>query len=394
MPTRQQLELEMVRPQVGLDAYNPLTTPLSEREVSVSQISDWMKCRWMYWQKYDQGYQRSARAAAPTLGDAVHFGVALGLLERESSAPSVVRDAVHASLDVWVEDQMESVWGEHPMSQSESGDAEYIHQTLLDEFTDIAEAGKIIAWRALLDIDQREWETVRLADGTPLVEVRFQIEIATPAGPVTFGGTPDWVARHVPTRSVWLWDHKTRGNFQREESEQFNIQAVCYQHLLAMAGLPTVGSITNQIKSEVPKIPEMNKVWRNGKPAMSRARIATDWPTYRAALLQEGLDPSDYETEMKPKLDIRFFERLKAYRSTRTIQTTWEQVVLPNVWEMLSEHRSIHRSMGWMTCQFCEFQDPCQADLAGSDAAYILRTSYTTRSARWNAQPQVLDTPL
>lgn len=344
----------------------------AENEVSYSQVASWLSCRQQYAYRFSEGLEPLAAERRLSRGDAVHYGLALGILK----GPRYIRPAV----EVWKRDQLsaldslpDEIWREASETVNRSA----------------AEA-ELIANRAYEDFGSR-WETVHGPDGSALVELSLSMEIWTPVGAMKMVGTVDWVARDTRTGLVWLWDHKTREQFQPDNSEEVNLQNAIYQYMLLAYGVETVGSVTNQIDANPPTMP---RVLRNG--SVSRARIKCDWKTYAEFCRSVGQDPREYEAEMLPKLDAVFRRPIVAYRSPEQLRRIWNLIVVPVVQE-IAQYRSnpagpdqvanaptwpIVRNLNHRACNGCSVRDVCLAELSGTDADYIRRTRYTSREQR------------
>jgi hypothetical protein len=180
------------------------------------------------------------------------------------------------------------------------------------------------------------------------------------------------VVREKATGMLFLWDYKVRTQLQPEDDEEVNFQFAVYQRILRVDyGVNVVGSICAQVFNELPKEPKLNQ---NG--SMARTDIKTDWPTYSAALVANGLDPNDY-LDMKDKLNGKEFWRLsKAYRKPAELEAVWNEIVLPAVKEMASTKTPMTRTMSAWNCKGCNFRNLCLEGMRGGDVDYIIANDY------------------
>jgi hypothetical protein len=164
----------------------------------------------------------------------------------------------------------------------------------------------------------------------------------------------------------WLTDFKTRGQLQDDSSEETNLQHPVYQYVATANGVPISGSVTFQIINKAPAIPKMNK-----DRTMSRSVIATDWDTYEAALIRNGLNPKLY-LDVKAKLNKEFVRVTRCFRSEEEVSRVWHSIILPAAWEMANGVQPI-RSMGHFTCMNCAVRPICMASLKNYDTQEYLR---------------------
>jgi hypothetical protein len=185
-------------------------------------------------------------------------------------------------------------------------------------------------------------------------------------------GTPDVVLEDLRDGGVWLTDFKVRGTFSPIEDEETNIQHPIYQYLLNHYGVEANGHLTWQIRNDIPHQPAINK-----DGSVSRARIATDWPTYRDAVIAAGQDPMEY-VEMQQKLaDVEFTRITRTYRSLDSARRIWDTVMTPIAKAMHRERKSpAHRSLNAWNCKGCRVKEFCLAELKGEDTEFLLSTSY------------------
>ncbi len=317
---------------------------------SYSRCSTALQCGHLYHLKYELGWRTETRQKAPTLGSWVHAGLeaavrAHPLVSGQPGAP--VRDALRNISGVSVLHDR----NEYPEVEIEGEGA-------MDDLCDLATS---ITHRVIdsAGIADGRWETIEL-DGVPLIE--HKLEVPIPGTDIPFIGIIDWCARDTDTGLVWLIDWKVRGNFNDEESESFDPQMALYQHMLKMHGIEVAGTCTYQIRNRELAVPKMLK---NGT-AMSRGAIATDWPTYRQAVIDAGLYVCDYhdmEAKLKP-----FDRPVFVHRGADVCEGVWEQMsemscaqaIAPlTIWKW--------RNLSSFSCPRCDFREPCIEGLAGRE---------------------------
>lgn len=345
---------------------------------SYSKLRTFLGCRYKYDMYYNKNITTRMDAKPPTLGSAGHAGMAAGILGLN----------VDQALQEWGEEYIKN----HPLSNVEVEDDDIDLMGYVKELvSEVVHRASIIVPRALDNLHLEEWETVYHTDGTPLVEMKILMPVMVGGTEVSYIAIIDWVAKHKPTNSTWLIDHKFRKTLQADEAEETNLQLPSYQKVLRMIGVDTIGSISHQIANKIPSIPSVNK---NG--TMSRAKIATTWDVYEKALLDQGLNPDDYIDEMKPKLDTEFSRMTYLFRNNREVDNTWNDVILMGIRDILGDGSPFLpvRALGSLSCRNCWCKDYCMEELRGGDLEYLLKTQYIIRPPQQDEENETEDDTL
>ncbi len=336
----------------------------SPEGINLSQLMEWMRCRYRWHLRYERRIQGRSVQPKLDLGSAVHAGLA-GATKRfsEFRRPQITpknlklleNAAQRATRDWYI-----AWFKEKGISEDALSSADYRQH--IEEIRTFAAQ---ICGRTLPDLELDRWEILRL-NGQPLVEQK----ISVPFFGTIFYGTPDFAGRErVKNGGNFGLDYKCREVLQPVEHEEVDLQLSTYQHLLGQNGIPTVGTIKFQIRAALPKEPEMTQ-----KGGMSRQRIATTWPIYRAALLRNGLNPENY-AEMEQKLDVPFFRVNRLYRRPAEIQMIWDKIIVP-MGKLWAKSRVHVRHMHYLNCGGCWAREFCLAELRGEDPSFLLQTSY------------------
>lgn len=325
----------------------------ADERISYSRVMQYLNCGYKYWFNYVMGYTSIISDQAPTLGSAGHEGMAAGILGR----------SVDQALEEWANNYVIN----HSLYNLED---EEIMGTLVSMTQDVIHQASIIVPRALDDLHLEDWETIEY-NGHPMVEMKCLVPLR--GWPGGFVAVLDWVAKYKPTQMTWLIDHKFRKQLQDEDSEEVNLQMPSYQKILMDYGIPTVGSMSNQILAKLPSEPKLNK-----DGSMSRSKIATTWDKYKECLLVNGLDPNNY-VEMKDKLTTEFFRQVYSYRSPAQVMNTWDNVIEKTANEMAFQP-SFVRNLGHLGCKKCWVRDYCMEELRGGDTNWLLESQYMPRS--------------
>lgn len=252
----------------------------------------------------------------------------------------------------------------------------------VEALNEISAKAEGILQKHLNEIDFLRFETVMLkSNNEPIIEKSFTMKLPARAGKWFAGyhGTPDWVVVDREVDAVFVADYKVRKAYNPPEAEEVNLQFAMYQRLLLANGILTDGTLMFQIKAAAPSKPELLK---SGK-ALSKADIASDWPTYLATIQEYGFNPDDY-LEMKDKLSAKEWRRIeRTYRPENEVRAIWDSIVVPvasEISDFLTNAGSVvagdRRSWNFMTCQGCWARDFCVAELRDEDTEFLLETRF------------------
>jgi hypothetical protein len=332
----------------------------AQRDLSFSQIASFLTCRHRWAIEYGLRIRpRGITFEALALGDAVHNGIAAALRGEDS----------FEALDRWQKKALAASPLDDP--------------AMAIVAQDIRNLAEPIVVRLYADLIKRGYFIVNDENG-PIVEREFRIPVEPSHIWSGFKLFLDCLlAERTETGDVRLWicDFKVRGTFANEANVDYDLQMIAYQHVLNELGIETAGTITYQIANKPPALPKENKPAKDGTRSFSRARIATDWNTYRSTLVAAGVDPQEYEAEMIPKLDYEFVRPLKAFRSKEQVARVWREVVEPLAKDIADTHRSmdvsdqfdirnsVPRNLSSFTCGNCKVKSLCLAGLKDYDIA-------------------------
>lgn len=346
----------------------------SELTNSRSQVLDYLNCGYRWDLSYNRGIASTKVREAMDLGSSVHLAIRYGVAAYVECAkpadwkPAASVKAVAQGAAEWARSEIEARGA-------------YLTDEMRIQIEALRDEGAIIAQRALEYFDLPSWEVARWR-GKPLFETEMMVPLPLWKG---YRVIPDLVARprsEGKRAPYWLIDWKSRESFESDDAEEINLQFTTMQYVMEIEApeIPIDGSLLWQVKSIAPKWPKLNK-----DGTMSRALIATDWPTYKRALLEARLDPFAYADDMKPKLaGIEWFRAIKQHRTSEQCRRVWEQIVVPASERMVRDpqiiRRWVHQPFG---CKGCWARDFCMAELHGEDTEWLLETDYMdTRNPR------------
>jgi len=342
----------------------PDTSSLPE-VISYSRLMEFASCRYRWDLKYRRGISRRVTDRAPNLGSAVHTGMAAAMLGED----------YEAKIGEWKKKELED-----KLLGVDNAEIQTVNDQIAEQFDEIEQTAIVIVRRTLQYFNPLKWEVYYYL-GEPMVEVNMTCKIKRWHG---FQGFIDLIAVEKETGHVWIIDYKVRKSLQPEFDEEVNLQMAAYQYMALKNGISTVGTITLQILAKPNSIPKVNK-----DGSMSRAKIATDWDSYKTALIENGLDPEDYEEDMKPKLDTEYIRESRAYRSTLEVKKTWNEVIQAMALDMSQvKPQHIYRKLQSFNCKTCWAREFCLEELRGQDVDHLLENEYQLKGADNNVSSE------
>lgn len=181
-------------------------------------------------------------------------------------------------------------------------------------------------------------------------------------------------------KGMWIWDYKSRKNFEDADNIILDPQGTLYYDGLTVLGgyEPILGFVMDEIRTKPPAIPDVLQSGQLSK----RKNIDTDVWTYMSAIRRHGLDPTDYTDILRliaSRQKDRFFRRTalpkdppvvrtlrrEALQSARAIRRATERGEFP---------RTFDKSCSWM----CDYRDLCIAELMGGDISSMIKLNFTS----------------
>lgn len=346
------------------------------RTVSYSEISSFQRCEYQHFLNYRQGYRRQReQIGASATGIIVHVALAAALKWYHDNDYKQDLDAVLGVILSTVKTWSEEHRPEMPIVIDEEG--------MIVDFSDAVELwvksvdeAAAIAYRTIVHLDvPNNWRTAVDPSGEPIIEYRLEYPMLKD---VLYVGYVDWVAKDLRNGVTYVIDWKTRQKFQDDETsiisgEDFNVQLSLYQYALTRMDIPVSGAIIYQIFSGLPEIPELTQ-----KGKVSRAKIKSDWLTYRQAVIDYGLDPEEYE-DMRPQLDaIEFWRPVTHYRGEFELKSRWLEASRWAERVLEADNRPALKHENVM-CRFCSFAQICLGEDKGYDVDHLIEERYTVK---------------
>jgi hypothetical protein len=205
--------------------------------------------------------------------------------------------------------------------------------------------------------------------------VELPFELPTPCG-IPVSGRIDAIMKDRHDQ-LWLFDHKfPKSSFADYDQLQLNGQIGIYEWACHQLGYPVKGTIINQSLMR-----RMARPKRNKDGSMSRVKIACEWETYRWALIDAGLEVTDYLDMMEKLEEVRFVQRTKIIRSPREINLFAEDL-FKRLRALREEEKLIFRNEDRTHCMMCSYRELCLLELKGGDSQWLRDMRYRQRGKR------------
>lgn len=343
--------------------------------VSISQIQQYMKCPKAWNFSYTDKIVKRVEKKYLSIGKICHAAMAASWEERfrqqntgESDYPKILNSGLEA---------LDNEYNKY----LEEADPEYLDYEELDIIhNDSIEIFKM----ALKIINPERYLVLGMDMITPMVEFHFRVPCGRTQG---MHGYIDAVLQEIDSGDIWAVDWKFRSQMTSEAEEPFNLQNAVYHYALDKMGVPITGSLTWQFLNKAPATPNMNK-----NNTMSRAKIRTTWEVYAEHLILNGLNPEDYELEMREKLEDMPWDRpIYEYRNLNTLGETWKQIIEPAANIVVSKRKKIVAAMYPWNCRMCDYSPICLAEIRGYDVDYIKEVAYMPKPSYNEPVKNILD---
>jgi PD-(D/E)XK nuclease superfamily len=219
-------------------------------------------------------------------------------------------------------------------------------------------------------------------DPWKVLDTEFTLEVILPDGSI-YRCKLDMLIENQ--YGLWIVDHKTHRVLPDNDYRLLDAQSALYIWAALKNNIPVQGHIWNYMRSKCPSTPALLQ----SGARLSRAKIDTDYPTYRKALKAYGLDPEHYWEKLKNLKSQRFvpgelqtspfFRRDTLEKSPAMIRRVASEAYQTHL-RMHSYHWDrvdlIERNTG-THCKFaCSYLDVCTADLFTGNSEFIKRQKY------------------
>ena len=167
--------------------------------------------------------------------------------------------------------------------------------------------------------------------------------------------------------------HNTHKVIPDEDKRFSDLQTVLYYWALNQNGTHTDGVLWDYLRTKPPTVPELLK-----KGGLTRRKdLDSDYETYLKAIIDNGLDPQDYQVELERLKGNVFFKRVY-------LPNPHKDLVANVVDDFFETAREIENSTAkdrnsGFDCTNCSFFNLCQAEFRGLDGSFIKKQMFTVR---------------
>lgn len=219
------------------------------------------------------------------------------------------------------------------------------------------------------------------ADRYVVVDTELDETVTLPNG-VNLRIIIDRVVEDKIDGGLWLWDHKTRKNFEDMENMLIDPQLSLYFMGADILGYsPIRGVMYDEIRTKAPTVPA---VLKSGQLSQAKS-IDTDVWTYMKAIKDNELDPSDY-SEMLTLIAVRekgrFFRRTSLPKDPPVLKTVVREAMATGQQMLDAERRDAFPRCFDKSCSWCDYKDLCIAELYGGDITPLIKMNYTERKVK------------
>lgn len=351
--------------------------------LSSSQITQFLKCRKAWSYSYRENLTTRIERPYLTIGKLCHIGMQYAFKEKyrqdiinkynEEACICLGKHEINEEFNKYMSENC-FLEEEIPMLKQLEFDSEVIFE------------------RTFRSMNPENLEVVTVDSNTPALELHFKIPITKTK---LLHGFIDAILKDKTTNETWVVDYKFRKSLADVDDEAYNMQNAIYMYATKHLKIDVTGSMTYQALNQVPSLPAINK---NG--TISRAKIKTDWETYKAFLEIHNQDPEDYAEEMIPKLaEIEWFRPVKEFRNEETLRRIWNEVVVQSADQIYKAYKAktdkaCLKSMYPFNCKMCQFAQLCQGEFRHYDVDYLKNTVYTIKNKiEEDSDKDILDNP-
>jgi hypothetical protein len=175
---------------------------------------------------------------------------------------------------------------------------------------------------------------------------------------------------------IWVMDHKTHRVFPDEDARFSDLQTVLYYWQLQQNGVKAAGVLWDYVRTKPPAVVEVLK--KGG--LTRRVNLDTDYDTYMQAIVENGLDPADYQEELDRASKNVYFKRVRLPHPPKVMVESVLTDFVNTAKEIESGNNQV-RSLS-KDCKMCSYYQLCHAEIRGHDADFLKKSLYTLRGER------------
>jgi hypothetical protein len=185
---------------------------------------------------------------------------------------------------------------------------------------------------------------------------------------------------------IWLVDHKTHKTLPKLAYRTLDTQAPLYNFVALENDLPVQGFIWNYLKWKPPTIPKLAYA-NTSNPRLSKTVTETDYPTFKKALEEYGLDKKVYKDRLRyykslryvpgePQTSPFFLRAVREFNPETTREVLLEAMRTADRMNTYDWSEGVERNVG-RHCEFmCSYTDLCTAELMGGNTKLLVKQNY------------------
>jgi hypothetical protein len=202
-------------------------------------------------------------------------------------------------------------------------------------------------------------------------EKEFLLKLMTYKGiDVYLTGFIDFIAKD-PKGNIWIGETKTHKRFPDESVRLFNMQSSIYIWALNQMGYKKVkGVIWNYIRAKQPSTPQILKSGR-----ISKSKCDSIPTVVERFLKEQGENLGDWADFINGLSWDNFYRRYEERVSMEVVNSVMEDVI-ETAKDIIDNPERKAKNLNGMSCQWCDYNDICQAHLIGADVGFIIKSKY------------------
>jgi len=211
-------------------------------------------------------------------------------------------------------------------------------------------------------------------------EIPFKFPLPHIGHNVYFEGTADGFVQRKD-KKFWFLEHKTTSRFPDPKVLFLDDQCRGYPWAARVSGRFVKREPIGMIYTFLFKaLPERPRLLKKGNRLSKDRRIKTTAEIYEQEIERQGLEITEYRDFLAylRSQPHRFFRRHYIEIAERSLQAFGQELM--NVGEeMINPTTPIYPNRNWQTCNYCQFEIPCNMRSAGFDDTPILKALYKKR---------------
>jgi len=303
---------------------------------SHSKVRTWRRCQKLFDYKYEQGLIRKTAPAALLRGVTIHEMLDARVMGKDPMEALVAYTKVYNEL-----------WDEEKEKYPSPEELTSLYHRYVEYYKD----------------DNLDYGG------------RSEIEVTAEYQGIKFLGIIDKIPQDDAGRTFVL-DHKSHKIIPDENNRFSDLQTVLYWWALRERGEETDGVIWDYLRTKPPAVVEVLK--KGG--LTRRVNLDSDYDTYMKAVIDNELDPADYQEELNRLKGNIFFKRVYLPRPAEELVTNIVEEFFTTAQEIensTSKVRNMTRD-----CSSCSYFQLCQAELRGLDGSFIKKQMFTVREPK------------